>query len=1044
MDSKINPKTRDRLAALIRKFEKSPLSVFIRRRKLSYLIILFLLLVGIFQIKTLPRELNPEVEIPIGLISVSYPGASSLDVEEQVTKEIESKISGLEGISKLESSSSFGFSRLTVEFEPDQNLENSIRKLKDKVDEAKPDLPEDANDPQVTEVSIIDYPIFAFSLQGKNHDKSELKEFAQKIKDRVKGINGVDKVEIIGGEEKEIKIELLPDKLSELGVSAATISNAINSENINLPIGSVEIGKLAYSVRVENEFQNASQIGDLIVDQKDQINIRLKDVANVYEDFETQKSVSRISVKGQPFQDTVSIQIYKKTGGDVTKIAKIVKETIEQGRGSLYPQDVEVVLTTDYAYYVEKSISDLVQNGLGTIVIVLILLLIFLGPKEAFIASLAIPFSFFISFSTMALTDQSLNFITLFSLVLALGLLVDSAVVIVEGMYEKITKYRMSGYAAAMLSVQEYAAPLLSGMLTTVAAFVPLLFIKGIFGQFLVGIPIIVISTLTAALFVSLAIIPTIGSVFLHPKKDKDDSPKKQQKNFLSRNLDKIASNYREFLYNLISSKRNRRLILIMPWLVFFACLYLPVSGYLKMEAFGNPDSEYFWVSLKMPEGTVKEETDRVTTLMEEQLYDLPEVESLVSSIGAQASNQSSFTVNLTKRDQREISSPQIVQLAREKLSPITYGRIEIQEESGGPPAGSALEARVSGPDLIELEKIALDLKKIMQELPGTEEIDTNLEYNPGEFLINFNPEVLAAYSLSTAQVAGEIRKGVSGDNSAKITRQGDELKINISYGEKQINNLNYLRNITISAPNGEKPALGNLADIKLNPSISSINRRDEERTITIQGKNKKGTNINEVMTAFQEQAEKYNLPSGYEINYGGVSQEQNEVYLDMFYKMIIGIILILFILVAQFNSYRQALIILLTFPLALIGVILGMTLANMTLDIPAFIGVISLSGIVVNNAIILIDCINKMRQKDKALSIARAAAISGKARLRPIILTTATTVLGLLPLSIREPDWRNMGFTIIFGLTFSTLLTLFVVPSLYVSLESLRKKKIH
>jgi len=1031
----------------VRSFEKSPWSILIRKRKVTYLIIAFLLFFGIFQIRSLPRELQPEVEIPFGVINSVYPGASPLDIEEQITKKIESRLTDIDGVKRIESSSNFGVSSISVEFEAGEDLENSIRKLKDKVDTVKNDLPEDATDPSVFEVSFSDFPFLILSLQGQNYDKSNINDFAEDLKDKIKGVSGVQDVKVVGGEKKEITVNIDPGKLNEFGLSLNQISSSISSNNINLPAGSIEIGDYYYTVRIKNQFKEAREIEDLVVGVNNGVSVRLGDIAEVKEGFEKRSSISRLGIGGNQSQESVSVQVFKKTGEDITRVGDKVREKVEDERGKSYPEDVKVVTTMDTVKYIEESISDLTQNGLGTVFIILLLLLFFLGIREALIAALAVPFSFFISFIVMSVLDQSLNFITLFSLVLALGLLVDSAIVIVEGMYRQMNQFKVSGYAAAMLTVKNYAAPLVSGMLTTVAAFLPLLFVKGIFGQFLIGIPIVVIATLTAALFVSFTIITTVGVKFLKSKEEKKTGG---IRNYVNNWMEKTAHNYSQKIKQIISVRRTRIIILVGSWLLFFASIALPATGFLKLQAFGATDAESYYITIETPVGTVLEKTDELTRKIEERLNNFPEVENYVTSVGTglgrgmgsggSSENVANIVVNLTNKDTRKITSPELTKMAREELKDITEGEIEFIEESGGPPTGSPLEARISGTDLNELDRISNDMKLIMEKIPGAIDVKTNIEYLPGEFVIDFNREVLAQYGLSTVQVGMEIRNSITGSTDNEILRDGDEIKINIAYPENEINMINNLESITIQTPLGEEVAIGELADIRIGSSISSIKRRDQERTVAVTGNIETGTNTNEIMAEFKNQMNNYELPKGYLVSYGGANEEQNEVYADMFQKMIIGIILILFILVLQFNSYRQTAIILFTIPLAMIGVFWGMAAAGLTLDIPAFIGIISLSGIVVNNAIILIDSINKKRKQ--GIEIIEAVGNAGKTRFRPILLTTITTVMGLLPLSIREPDWRNMGFTIIFGLTFSAILTLFVVPSMYVSLEVTRRKK--
>ncbi|MBD3238120.1 MAG: MMPL family transporter [Candidatus Moranbacteria bacterium] len=1096
---KFNPESKKKLIEQVESFEKSPLSFFIRNTRVTFLVILLLLIVGIFQIGTLPKEREPEVKVPFGIITTVYPGASPLDIEEQITKEIESKISDLNGIKTIESSSNFGMSQISVEFEADQDLDDSLRKLKDKVDEAKPDLPEDASDPNVLEINFNDVPVLVFSLRGANYDKSELKQFGEDLKDKLKSITNVNKVEVIGGEEREIQVEVKPEQLNELGLSVTQIIQTIKAFNTNFPIGSVEVDNFSYAARVENQFQTAEQVGNLIITNRNGVDIRVKDVAQVREDFQKTETISRISIGGDKSEESVSLQIYKRTGGDVTEVADKARKTVEENRGFVYPEDLDVVITTDTAKYAEDSINTLIENGIGTIIIILVLLILFVGLRESMITSLAIPFSFFIAFTVLAFLDQTLNGISLFSLVLALGLLVDSAMVIVEGMYEKISKYKMSGYAAALLSIKEYSSPLTSGMLTTVAVFVPLLFVKGIMGEFMRVIPITVISTLIAALFVALTIVPAIGATILKPKSheekqkkqriwpDKWLKSKKEQYlillmlvgilvassvlikidsmmiraiqvflliailyfvyslQILKKTMNWLISLYDRKIDRIINSRNKRVLILASAAILLMVSLMIPIIsmlnpkiGLLKIEQFGEYDADEFTINLTMPEGTVLEETQKVVRSMEEKIRNLEEMENYIVSIGANGENKANFTINLTKEEERELTSGDISEIAREKLKTVTQGEVTVQEMQAGPPGSKPIEVKLAGNDLVELGRISDELKQRMIEIPGAEDIQTDMKFLPGEFLIIFDQEILAQYGLKTSDLAYEIRNGISGNDDIDITKQGQEMKIRVGYPENQIKNINELRNLPINTGSG-KVFLGELGDISLSPSISSIKRVDQKRTVKITGRNADGKSPKEIIAAFQEKVRDYNLPAGYELIYGGENEELNEVFSDMFAKMIIGVILVFFILVVQFNSYRQALIIIYTAPLAMIGVIWGLTAANLSLDIPAFVGIVSLVGIVVNDAIILIDQINLNRKKGYYLM--KSVVKAGHARMQPIMLTTATTVFGLLPLSIRDPNWRNMGFAIIFGLSFSTLLVLIVAPTFYVNFYKMRFK---
>jgi len=448
-NEKIQYRTKEQLLDDVKEYQNKWLVFLIRKNKLTGLIIVSLLVFGLVTITELPRELNPEVKIPIAVVATVFPGASPTDVEQQVTKEIENEITDLSGVKRVDSTSSLGYSSIVVEFEAGEDLNKSISELKDKVDKAKPALPDDANDPEVVEISIDDQPIVEITLTSKQYDVTELKQFAENLEDRVKGIPFVSDVMIVGGSEKVIKIELDQEEVSRRGLSSKAILDILRANNVNFPVGSIDIENSRYNIRVAGKFESANEIAQMpIGSTQDGREILLEDVAQVKDGFARETSRSRFSVSGQESTDAVSLQVYKKTGGDVTKLAQEIVSRVENAKGISYPDNVEVVVTNDLSVFVTDSINTLIRNGLATVILIFFVLFVFLGWKEALLAGPAIPFAFFIAFIIMSLLDESLNTISLFSLVLSLGLLVDSTIVIVEGMYNKVAKYALSGLEA--------------------------------------------------------------------------------------------------------------------------------------------------------------------------------------------------------------------------------------------------------------------------------------------------------------------------------------------------------------------------------------------------------------------------------------------------------------------------------------------------------------------------------------------------------------------------------------------------------------------
>ncbi len=1058
-------KDKEQIFKKIARFEKSPWSFLIRKNRLTYLIIAFLIIFGILTIEKLPRELNPEVEIPYAVISSVYPGASPLNVEQLVTKEIETEVSGLSGIKKMNSTSSAGLSMVVIEFEANENIDKSIRALKDEVEKVKNKLPEDATDPIVSEISFDDQAIFSVVLAG-DQDVSELKKYAENLQKKIEGIPNVSEVKIIGGRDRVFKVDIDPQKVIDNGLSVNSVLGVLKANHLDFPVGEVEVGDLAYSIRLEGRIKNIDELARIVIKNQEGAPVFLEDVAKIEDYFVEETSLSRFAFSGQDAIDAITLQVFKKTGGDITKVAETARKITEEGKGADYPENLRVEVIMDQSVYITDSINSLLKNGLGTVVIVFLLLFFFLGWKEALIAGLSIPFSFFIAFIAMASLGESLNFLSLFSLVLALGLLVDSSIVITEGMYQKIARFRLSGYQSAMATAEEYSSALLSGMLTTVAVFVPLMFVIGIIGQFIRTIPVVINITLIAALFVALSIIPAVGALVLNPyKKIKPEKEKKELGWFLNffriiklkctskprkdrlanKMFQYLADRYYEFLPKIIASSKKRKLLIGGCWVLFMISIGLVAIGFIKIEAFTTNDSEYFTINIEMPQGTQLAKTDEVVRKVEDIIKIEPEIKNYTSSVGSSsgsdlgsgggAKNKAFIYANLSEIEKREKNSSEIIQELNLKLKKnITEANFSFTQEESGPPGGKPIDLRVVGDNLLILEDLSDKIKLELEQIAGVISIDTSVDFSPGEVVFIPNKELLANKGLTVSEIGLELNRGISRDKNLKIdTENGEEIAIDLGFGKESLNSIESIENLLITASNNQQYALTELGQVKLQAALSNIYRQDEERIINVSA-DVRGANIGDVNKELQKRIDSnIEIPNNYRVEFGGENEDTKRAFQDMFFKMIIGIILILFVLIIQFNSYKQVFIILSTIPLAMIGVFFGMGLAGLTMDFPAFIGLISLVGIIVNNAIILIDQINKELARGEFLIEATRRA--GYIRMRPIVLTSITTIMGLLPLSISEPVWRNMGFTIIFGLIFGTFLTLFVVPAMTISL---------
>jgi len=1032
----------------LEEIEKSIWSFFINKRPAAILILISIIIIGIFSINSIPRELQPEVNIPLGIVSTILPGANPLDVETLITKPLEQGISTISNIKSMSSSSNFGVSMIMIEFEASADIKTSIQDLKDAVDLAKIKLPKDANDPTVSKAEANSYPIISFSLLG-NVSISELTEAAKIVQTELEKIQGVSKVDLIGGQEKEIEVLINREKAEKFGLSIETIGNIIAAANLNVPIGTTQIDKINYSLRISNPIKNLQDIQNitlLTIPNETKTSIFLKDIAVIQEKYPIQSTISRFSIKGAESKQSVSLSVNKKNNGNIIQIAENTYNKISELQDSeKIPKNIEFAASNDNSYFIKTDLNILTTNGIQTTILITIILFLALGFMEGLIAGLSIPLSFLIAFTIMYYTGMTINSLSLFSLVIALGLMVDTSIVIMEGISENLKK----GYnskQATMLAIDTYKYALIAGTLTTIFAFFPMLLISGILGEFLRTLPITISATLFASLFISLTISPSLATKFLKNRQNK--------KSILESTFNKIGKKFSKLINKVLSKKIYRVLTMLITIILFLLSLSLPLTGTLKAEMFPQTDGQYFYVDIEIPKGIIIEETDKITKEVEEYLYTIPEIETFLTSVGQSStdlnigsqgssknSNIANITINLVDESERERRSYEIAAEIRKEFKYYSKAKVTVKEIAEGPPSESPITIRITGPEIEELQKISSDIKNELEQIPNTSNVRDTFTKGLSEFVFTLNREKISKYGLNANMIAMNIRNLIQGIKADEITINGNDLNINLRYDFKQNEfnkteiSINDIQNFTFKNPEGKLISLSEIADFKFDESLSTISHEDEERIVKVISDVSKEGNTTEITNTIQEKLKNYELKDGYEISFGGDLEQINESFKELFMSMIIGIILILFTLVLMFNSFKQPIIILFTLPLALIGVFPGLALINLNLSFPAFLGIVALTGIVVNDAIVLIDRINENRRNN--IEIKQSISEAANSRLQPIIMTSITTVVGILPLALTNEFWSGLGFTLIFGLICSTGLTLIIIPVFYYLLEA-------
>lgn len=1028
--------------------KKSIFTFFVENSRFTILTLVAVILLGATALLTLDVEANPEINQPIGIVQTFYPNSSPSDVESQITKPLEEEISGLSQLKEISSVSDSNVSFITVTFVSSADSKEVIDKLRIAVDNATGELPEDAEIPQVIELDFNAQSIVTLSLTGQA-TKEELTKLAEDVEDKINRISGVSKVETTGDVESVLQVKVDPVRMESYGLTVPQVVSAITSANLNAPLGSISKDSEEITLRLLGKATSLEQVANLpirnISGQDDFNLVTLSNVAEIVLEPEDEKTQSFVSDLKTPARNSVTLNVFKSKGGNIINIVKQIDAEVAELNETL-PDNIEMIKTNDNAYFIRTDLATLSSSGIQTMFIIFFAMLLFLAAREALVAALSVPIIFLMTFALLMFTGQNINGLTIFSLILSLGLVVDTSVVIVEGIHEGRNQ-GLSRKDAALKSITTYQWPLISGTMTTIAAFLPMLLVSGVVGEFIKTIPMVLTVTLLSSLFVSFVFTPFMGNYIL-----KADVVQSRSAKFKADMIHWLESKYEVFLSHLLGNGTARILVVVCTLIAFLASLSLPFTGILKAQLFTESDVPFIYINIEAPIGTPLNETRNLVNPVEEILAQRKDVQNYVLNVGAKIdtsgfignntskSYYANMIVNLVDEADRDLKSYEINSELRESFKTINNGvKVTVEEVSGGPPTAAPFGARIIGSDLATLKKLSFEMKKALSEVPGLINISTDFDNLSEEVLVNFDQDRLAYFGVTNQQVALFLQSYTNGIKSGKVEFDGKEYDIKVFLGDSSVKEVNELQSISIPTTKGNVP-LDYLGSIGYQEAIQAIPRTDQERSVRIEAYTNDDVVIANIQPEIDAAIAKVQLPSGYSIDLGGEDEDVKQSFADLFNSMFIGVILILVILVLQFNSFRQTFMILVSLPLAIIGIFPGLTLLGLPLSFPAFLGVVMLSGIAVNDAIVMIDQINNKRAE--GIELNEAVRTSATSRLVPIFLTSITTILGLLPITLTDEFWRGLGSAVIFGLTTSTFLTLVIIPIFYTRLYREKKNK--
>ncbi|PKN71150.1 MAG: hypothetical protein CVU50_10490 [Candidatus Cloacimonetes bacterium HGW-Cloacimonetes-3] len=1012
---------------------------------------LAILIFGVISMVNMPREEYPAVDFGSTIIVVPYPGVSPAEIEQLIIRKLELGLNNLEDLDYITSTAQEGSAMIRVVFTTKVSSEDAFDRVSREVNKIN-DLPKDALDPVLIRLNMREVnPIAQVVVGGEGFSAMGLREISENLKDGLLNVENISKVDLIGARDRQVWVDVDQARLDAYGLTLSDLSTALGARNLNIPGGSARFGKVEFLVRTLGEFNSMEELASMIV-QSDATGraIHLSDVAAVKDTLEKPLSIARLNGS-----ESISIFLYKKGDGNIIKVMKEVRTYIDNFKKGIPGLDVSV--RNDGAIDVKNGINALGKNAMIGILLVFTALFFFLGWRNALLASFGIPLSIFIAFIVIPFFNVTLNNLTIFGFIIVVGMVVDNSIVVLENIH----RLREDGYCrkdSIIMGVDQVISPVFSSTLTTIAAFMPLLLLGGIMGKFLGVFPIVVSIALLGSWFQSMVVLPNNVMQF-----DKS-SPTNHDRS--TRLIAPLVKYYRK---GVTWSLKHRYAVVGSVIVLLFISFGVLASGAIPFEFFPSPASQTISLQLQTPVGTTLNETEAVVSKAEQFILNMKQkhdIEFVVGNVGAMggeiqrefATNNAQINIDLVALKDMQFTTDDIRTSIREFLDklPGLYS-YKFSQGRSGPPVGNDVELRVKGENLERLAFISEILKGELKKIPGVTDIDDSFTKGKKEVRIIPHHEALSMAGLTVAQIASTIRTASTGSEVSKYRGAGvEEYPIIVKLAGSYTDELENLKNLKIRTRTGDLIAISDLADFEITSSLSKIDHRDGDRLVTVSasvspyevnGKQKRRTasEVSAILLGNKLKGEEGVISNfeqrfpGYTLESGGVQEEQRKSYSSMFKLFVLALMLIFTILASQFKSYVQPLIVMMTIPFAFIGVVLGLLITGLPFSLNTLISVVALAGVVVNNAIILIDFINT--EREKGTDRWHAIINSGSIRLRPIILTTATTVAGMLPLVFStDPSaqaWRPLAVSFTFGLLFASFLTLFIIPVIYSMVDS-------
>lgn len=1006
----------------------------IKRPVAVIMLVIVVLLLGTISLRDLKVDLFPEIDLPVAVVATTYEGAAPQEIEKLVTEPIESSVGTIEGIDTIQSVSENSASLVIMLFDYGISIDNVLNDVREKVDQVSGSLPDDARSPNVMRLDPQQTPVIYLGLSGAPIE--ELQDVAeQSIQPDIERANGVASATIIGGIEREIRVELNQSRMEQFGLTGGEVAQVLQAENRSVSAGTVERGSQDVAIRIDGEYTSLDEIEKTQLTLQSGETITLKDIARIEDTFKERGSMASVND-----EEALAFSVMKQSDANTVEVADAVKKAMADINAQYEDRGIEMNVIVDTSEYITEAMDTVISNMvIGGILATLILLVFLRSIRTTLVIAFSMPIAIISTFTLMYFTGETLNVLSMGGLALGIGMMVDSSIVILENIFRK-RELGMPIKEAALEGGSELAGAVFASTLTTVVVFLPMILIEGLAAQLFRPLSIAVIFALTMSLAAALTLIPMLSSKMLGNVKVSFDG--EGSKGIVNRILTRVQDVYGKILEKALRFRKT--VALIVSLVVIGSLALIPFLGF---ELMPDEDSGQISITLTTPSGSTLESTNEAVRQVTEKLDVLEDNIDIVfvntggdaTGVGGGGSGEAMLMIELIDASERSITTQQFVRQASDLMNDVTGAEVIVQESSEGMASGgSPIQIEITGDNLDVLEDLSQQVVWLIDDIEGTLNVESSTDEGSPQLEVIVNRDVASEYGLSYQQVMTELNLAFNGETATYFKEEGNEYDVTVAFPKEETKTIRDLETMIIRNNQGVDIPLQAVAELRQTAGPSAINRTDQSRTVNVTS-DVTGRDLGSVTTDINNALTQVTLPDGYNINTGGQSEQMEEAFGQLLLALALGIFLVYTVMAIQFESFTYPFIIMFSMPTMIVGVILGLLVTGISLSTVAMIGLIILAGIVVNNGIILVDYINQLRERgwDRVEAIIE----SGKSRLRPILMTTLTTALAMVPMALGIGEGAEtqqpMAVTVVFGLMASTIFTLLYVPVMYVIVDN-------